>query len=151
MYLRDFDYQGTLDYSHILTLPKSIEAMGQLLPGGWPQLMRENHEKIMQAREIIAPVLEPLGCTVHTAPEHMTGTMTSVIVPDPAGGIEGCPTRYDDPLQDALYERHGVVTPVWRFNPTNARVVRLSAQVYNTPEQYEYFAKAVAEELRRQG
>jgi len=151
MYLRDFDYQGTLDYSHILTLPKSIEAMGQLLPGGWPQLMRENHEKIMQAREIIAPVLEPLGCTVHTAPEHMTGTMTSVVVPDPVGGIEGCPTRYDDPLQDALYERHGIVTPVWRFNPTNARVVRLSAQVYNTPEQYEYFAKALAEELRRQG
>lgn len=150
MFLRDFDYQGTLDYSHILTLPRSIEAMGQLLPGGWPQLMRENHEKIMMARAILAPMLEPAGCVVDTCPEQMVGTMSSIIVPHMAEHHQGRGTRYDDPLQDALYERHGIVTPVWLFNPTNARVVRISAQVYNTPEQYEYFGRALLEELRRE-
>jgi isopenicillin-N epimerase len=150
MFLRDFDYQGTLDYSNILTLPRSIEAMGSLLPGGWPQLMRENHEKIMLAREILTPMLEPEGCVVHTCPEPMVGTMSSIIVPDAAEHLQPRGTRYDDPLQDALYERHGIVTPVWRFNPTNARVVRISAQIYNTAEQYAYFGRALIEELRRE-
>jgi isopenicillin-N epimerase len=150
MFLRDFDYQGTLDYSHFLTLSESIKAMGKLLPGGWPQLMRENHEKIMAAREMLAPMLEPVGCIVRTSPEQMVGTMTSIIIPEAPQSAQSRTTLYDDPMQDALYERHGIVTPVWRFNPTNSRVVRVSAQIYNTPEQYRYFGAALQEEIARE-
>lgn len=149
MFLRDFDYQGTLDYSAILTLPVSIQSLGKLLPGGWPQLMRENHEKIMAAREVISAELDE-RFVVETCPESMVGCMTSIIVPDAPEHLADAPSKYDDALQDALYERHGIVTPVWRFGATNARVVRVSAQLYNTMEQYQAFGKALRVEIDRE-
>jgi isopenicillin-N epimerase len=163
LFLRDFDYQGTLDYTHVLTLPTSIAATGRLMfcqgptegrresqAEGWSALMRANHDKIMSARALIAPILEPLGCCVHTAPAHMTPCMTSIIIPDAPPHLENRPTKYDDALQDALYERHNIITPVWRLNATQSRVVRISAQVYNTPQQYRSFALSLAEELSRE-
>lgn len=155
LFLRDFDYQGTLDYTHVLTLPTSIAATSKLVHPqggreGWSALMRANHEKIIAARSVMAPILEPLGCCVQTAPAAMTPCMTSIIIPDAPDHLADRPTKYDDALQDALYERHGVVTPVWRLQATNSRVVRVSAQVYNTLDQYGAFAASLAEELRRE-
>lgn len=150
LFLRDFDYQGTLDYSHVLTLPTSMGAVGRLLAGGWPALMRSNHEKLMNARDVMRPLLAEAGCAVDTCPDKMAGAMTSIIIPEPAAEKADRPTLYDDALQDALYERHAIVTPVWRLTATNSRVVRVSAHVYNTTEQYAYFAACLAEELRRE-
>jgi len=111
----------------------------------------------MQARAILSRMLDGV-CTVETGPEDMTGAMTSIIVPEPHTAMTDRASLYDDALQDALYERHRIVAPVWRFNPGNApvhaaknkRIVRLSAQVYNTLEQYEYFGNALLEELGRE-
>jgi hypothetical protein len=60
------------------------------------------------------------------------------------------PTAYDDALQDALYERHRIVVPVWRWGPQNSRVVRISAFLYNRVEQYEMLALALRDELGRE-
>ncbi|MBX3383458.1 MAG: aminotransferase class V-fold PLP-dependent enzyme [Phycisphaeraceae bacterium] len=146
LYLRDFDYQGTDDYSGILTLPVSIKAVGGLMEGGWPALLRRNHETVLSARAMLARMLGD-RITAVTAPAEMVGTMTSVILPEPGPRAAAMPTRYDDPLQDALLERHGVVAPVWRFGEANLRVLRISAQHYNTPAQYERLGAALAEEL----
>ncbi|MBL9000727.1 MAG: aminotransferase class V-fold PLP-dependent enzyme [Phycisphaerae bacterium] len=151
LFLRDFDYQGTADYSGVLTVPVAAECMGRLLPGGWPALMRQNHELIMKGRGILASALADIpGCCVETAPERMIGCMITIIVPEPPEALANRPTNYDDALQDALFERHRIVTPVWRFGATNARVVRVSAQVYNTPSQFEHLGDALAEELARE-
>jgi isopenicillin-N epimerase len=151
LFLRDFDYQGTADYSGVLTVPVAAACMGRLLPGGWPALMRHNHELMLRGRSILANALAGVpGCVVETSPETMVGTMITMIVPEPPEALANRATCYDDALQDALFDRHRIVVPVWRFAATNARVVRVSAQVYNTPEQYKKLGLALAEELARE-
>jgi isopenicillin-N epimerase len=145
LFLRDFDYQGTDDYSATLTMPHSIAAMATMLPGGWPALLRHNHELIMAGRKRVCDIL---GLTP-PAPESMIGTMASLLIPEPAPELANRPTIYDDALQDELYNNHRIVAPIWRLND-NRRVVRLSAQVYNTLEQYEKLGHALAEELAKE-
>jgi isopenicillin-N epimerase len=146
LYLRDFDYLGTDDRSSILTLPAAIRTMGSMLPGGWPQLLRVNHEQVVAARRLLCRALE----VEPPAPESMIGCMATVPLPDPPPHMMNRPTAYDDALQDLLLERHGIVVPVWRWGPFNQRVIRVSAQLYNTPQQYEHLVSALCEELSRE-
>lgn len=143
LFLRDYDYQGTDDYSPIATLPAAIDAMGELLPGGWPQLMRENHELVLQARKILCDALglEP------SAPDTMVGSMVTLKIPEPPAHLKARPTCYDDALQDILFEKYRIVVPIWRLMCSDERIVRISAQLYNTPEQYQFLARALQTEL----
>jgi len=68
----------------------------------------------------------------------MIGTMASLLSRARARAGEP-PTIYDDALQDELYNNHRVIAPIWRLND-NRRVVRISAQVYNSLPQYEKLA-----------
>lgn len=144
LFLRDFDYMGTDDPTGLLTIPAAIDFVGSLLPGGWPALMKHNHELALEGRDIVAAAC---GLTP-PAPDDMLGCMATLIIPDAPQALSGRPTLYDDPLQDALLERHRVVVPVWRFDPTGHRLVRLSAMVYNTRADYERLAAALRAELQ---
>ncbi|HYE63080.1 MAG TPA: aminotransferase class V-fold PLP-dependent enzyme [Phycisphaerales bacterium] len=145
LFLRDFDYQGTDDYSCNLTVPHSIAAVGSMLPGGWPAVMRHNHELVMAGRKVVCDLL---GMTP-PAPESMIGSMATLLIPEPAAELLTRPTCYDDALQDELYNNHRIVVPIWRLND-NRRVVRISAHLYNTLDQYEKLGHALAEELARE-
>ncbi|MCK6477262.1 MAG: aminotransferase class V-fold PLP-dependent enzyme [Phycisphaerales bacterium] len=147
LFLRDFDYMGTDDYSAFLVVADAIDALGGMDPGGVGGLMVSNHRRVIHARDIVCAMT---GLTP-SCPDEMTGSMVSLVLPEAGPEASQRPTRYDDPLQDALVERHGVQAPIWRLweNP-GVRVARLSAQVYNRPGQYAYFARALAEELARE-
>ena len=150
LFLRDFDYVGTCDYSNVLVLPECLEFYATLLPGGWPELLASNHRLIMQGRDTIAQ----LAGLTPPCPETLIGCMATLIIPEPpappSAGIAPRRTLYDDPLQDALLDRHRVVAPVWRLGANGPRVIRFSAQVYNHPEQYAHAGRALAEELSRE-
>ncbi|MBS0191021.1 MAG: aminotransferase class V-fold PLP-dependent enzyme [Phycisphaerales bacterium] len=147
LFLRDFDYHGTLDYSGFLVVPEAIAYISRLLPGGWPELYRRNHEMVVKGREIVCRAIgaEP------PCPDSMLGSMASIILPEPAANMKGRPSLYDDPLQDALIHNHGVVTPIWRVGGNDRRIIRISAQAYNTLDQYETLAEALVKELRAEG
>ena len=57
------------------------------------------------------------------------------------------PSKYHDALQDALIGKHGIQVPIWGLAGKSERFVRISAQVYNTMEQYERLAGALLMEL----
>jgi isopenicillin-N epimerase len=148
LFLRDFDYMGTDDYTGILSVPAAIDFFGELLPGGWDAVYAANHELVMKGRRVMCAALgieEP-------AAEGLIGSMATIPLPDPPAGVRA--TLYDDALQDALVERHGCVTPIWSFQTMDrsgpTRVLRISAQVYNRVEDYERLAGAVVEELGRE-
>ncbi|MBX3393234.1 MAG: aminotransferase class V-fold PLP-dependent enzyme [Phycisphaeraceae bacterium] len=147
LFLRDFDYMGTDDYTPFLVVPDALDAGERLLAGGWPALMARNHALALEARAIVCAGVGLLP----SCPDEMTGSMVSLPIPDAHPAHAGRPTRYDDPLQDALLDRHGVQAPIWRLweNP-GVRLARLSAQAYNRRGQYAHFAKALAEELGRE-
>jgi isopenicillin-N epimerase len=143
LFLRDFDYVGTNDYTGILCVPHAIDALTKLLPGGLPELMRRNHELALTARDIVCRALQVDA----PAPDEMHGSMASIPLPEPSSEMLARTTEYDDPLQDRLIDAHRIVAPIWRLSADNRRIVRVSAQLYNAPEQYEALGKALVREL----
>lgn len=132
-----FDWPGTFDPSPWWCVPEALRWMGQLLPGGWPELRRRNHELAVQARRILCAHwhVAPPG------PEAMLGSMAAVPLPE---RFQGRRSRGKiDELQLALYDRFGIEVPVNCFGEPQRRWVRVSAQIYNSPADYEYLAAAL--------
>jgi isopenicillin-N epimerase len=78
-------------------------------------------------------------------PDDMIGTLAAIALPDdPAPGVEAA---YRTVLQTALVERHHVQVPIVVWPAPPRRFVRISAQVYNRPAEYDRLADALAIEL----
>lgn len=144
----EFDYMGTDDVTARLTIADAIDLVPKAANRDWPGIITHNRDLALAARDC---VLERLG-TTKPASDEMVGPLACVplpeVEPERLARLAARPTRYNDALQDALLERHSIQIPVWTSGRT--RCLRLSAQVYNTIEQYRYLAEAVAEELDRE-
>jgi isopenicillin-N epimerase len=143
-FLCDFDYVGTGDATANLVIPDAIEHLEAQHEGGIEGIMADNHRLVIEGARLIRERcgLEP------TAPDEMFGCMYGLLLPgDPRPGRA---SRYDDPLWDALAERHGIQAPVWTHDPSGARILRVSGQMYNSRRDYEALAGALAEELARE-
>ena len=138
-FLCDFDYMGTNDYTGNLAIPVAIEHMGAQLPGGWNALYQRNHDLVVAGAQIIC---DAMGIK-QRVPESMIGTMVGI--PLPGTVTEG--NIYDDALWDALYLTHNIQVPVWALPGVHPRVMRVSAQLYNTIEDFERLAGALKIEL----
>ncbi|MEM1071712.1 MAG: aminotransferase class V-fold PLP-dependent enzyme [Planctomycetota bacterium] len=157
MYNLEFDYTGTDDYTARLTIADAIDIMPTIAGAEWPGIIEHNRSLVMQARDVL---LEALGAQ-EPVDDRMIGPLAMVplpeVEPDRRERLKQRPTCYADALQDALVERHGIQVPVWLpcaqlgGRPFDGRrFIRLSAQLYNSPEQYRYLADALAEELARE-
>ena len=137
-----FDLGGTDDPTPFLCIPEVIRFLGTLLPGGWPELMRRNRARALEGRAILCDSLRiPVP-----APEEMIGSLASVPLPDSTGPLPD-PGSLHDPLQRRLYERDHIEVPVYTFPKHPRRLVRISAQLYNSREQFEHLARALAASL----
>lgn len=133
-----FDWAGTLDPTAWLCVPEAIRWMGGLRPGGWPELRRRNHELAAQARKLLCARWEvPPPC-----PETMIGSLATVPLPARFQRRRSCGKI--DAEQLALYDRFGIEVPFARFGAPERRWLRISAQIYNSPAEYEYLAAALA-------
>jgi isopenicillin-N epimerase len=145
-FVTEFEYAGTTDYTPWYSVPRAIHFMGGLL-SGWPEVCGRNRDLCLRARAAICRALE----VPEPAPPSMIGSMAVVILPphDPERHerLGRRPTRYHDALQDALLERWRIQVPIWGLPGRPERFVRISAQVYNSPEQYDYLAQALRAEL----
>jgi isopenicillin-N epimerase len=77
------------------------------------------------------------------APEAMIGSLAALPVPRGFG-----PAPRDggerDPLQTALFERFGLELLVFTWPALATRILRVSAQLYNSVADYERVAEALA-------
>ena len=137
----EFDWVGTDDPTAALCVPEAIRFMGSLLPGGWPALREQNHQLAIAGRKLVC---EALGIEA-PCPDSMIGCLASL--PLPAGSPAPPKSAlYADPLQDALLAR-GIEVPVIPWPAPPQRLIRISAQIYNRPEQYELLARSLGEVL----
>lgn len=138
----EFGWTGTLDPSAYVSVPESLRVMGALLPGGWPELMQRNRALVLAARQLLGGALDiPLPC-----PDDMIGALASLPMPDAAGRPPDSPL-YLDPLQDRLLAGHAIEVPFVPWPAWPKRLLRVSAQLYNSLPQYEQLARALAAEL----
>ncbi len=142
-FLTEYDYQGTSDPTPFASVADAVECMASLVPGGWPEIRHRNHDLCLAGRDILCKALslEP------PVPNNMLGSISTLTL-RAAANTPPAPTRYHDPLQDALVDRHHIQVPVWSL-PNGTRCLRISAQVYNSLDQYRYLADALKAELRR--
>ena len=137
----EFDWTGTSDPTAWLTVPVAIECIGSMLPGGWPAVMARNHALAVEARaRLCAAVGSPPPC-----PESMLGSLASVILPD-GTQTESVWGRLD-PLQVRLFEQWHIEVPVMSWPAPPRRLIRISAQLYNSGAQFEHLAEALRKEL----
>lgn len=137
-FLLEFDWTGTADPTPYLCVGESLRFMASLVEGGWPALRAKNRALALEARA----TLEAAMGVGSVCPESMIASMAAARIPDgPAAGPRS--PLYLDPLQDELLGRFGVEVPIVGFPSPPARLVRVSAQLYNTREEYTYLARAL--------
>jgi len=145
-FLTEFDYLGTQDYTALYSIPPAIEAMAGIV-SGWPEVMSRNHDLCLRARSMLC---EQWGVTA-PAPRSMIGSIATIILPghdaERRERLMRRATRHHDALQDNLIARWGIQVPVWGLAGKPERFLRISAQLYNSMDQYEYLARAVLAEL----
>lgn len=79
----------------------------------------------------------------------MLGSMATV--PLPAYDFDALPTPdggWNKPLQGLLFERSRIEVPVINWRGASHRSVRISAQAYNSIEDYDNLATAVIEAMK---
>jgi isopenicillin-N epimerase len=136
----EFDWTGTPDPTPYLTLPAAIDWMAAG-PGGWPSIMAANHDLVLAGRDRLATALaiDP------PAPDRMLGAMAALplaSVPDEAAARE---------LGRRLLDEHRIQVPVGPWPVRAARtdgieptiLLRISAQRYNEPLDYDRLAEAL--------
>ncbi len=136
-FLLEFDWTGTFDPAAWLAVPEALRFMASVLPGGWPEVMRRNHELALRGRDILARAL----AVGPPAPDAMLGSMASLPLPD--GSATEAPSLYGEPLQDRLLEEAHIEVPIVPWPHPPKRLIRISAQLYNDENDYARLASAL--------
>ena len=135
----EFDWTGTRDISALLTLPLVIDGMAHLHKDGWSGIMQHNHDLVAKARTMIC---EGLG--IHPpCPESMLGSIATI----PLSHSGTYDVHTIDPLHLMLRDEYGIQVPVMQWDSPKGRFLRISAQLYNTFEEYEYLLECLQKEL----
>jgi isopenicillin-N epimerase len=143
----EFDWVGTSDPTGFLTLPSAIDWMADEAfgDGGWPAVMAANHALAIKGRDILAGAL---GIEA-PAPSSMLGSMAALplsgVVDDAAAEALGDRLRTDDRIEVPI---GGWPVPAARREGVEPQVlIRISAQRYNEPSDYERLAEALTRRL----
>lgn len=139
-FLIEFGWTGTGDPTACLSVPEALRCVGALLPGGWTEIMARNRELALAARKILCDALK----INPPCPDECIGSLASVLLPDATDTERTAPPLYLDPLQDELRAKQAMEVPVIPWPASPKRLLRISAQLYNSLPQYEFLAGAVA-------
>lgn len=142
-----FDWVGTRDYSALCVAPFAIDWVRR--HGGFDRLRDRNNQLITSARQVISERLWPHG--IELPPRHAIAHMAAIPVPDSLAGYtldevssSGEVSSASDgalhPLQIALAHRRYEV-PI--IHTAHGLMIRISAQAYNTLDQYEQLAETL--------
>ena len=142
-FLLEFGWMGTGDPSACLSVMEALRFMESALPGGWPQVMQRNRALALGAREILCRVLR----IQEPCPAEFIGSMAAVPLPDAAPDALKGKIIAEYPLQDKLRTQYSIEIPIIPWPAPPKRVLRLSAQLYNSLPQYEHLTRALTLEL----
>ena len=135
-----FDWPGTDDFTAYLCVPKAIESVGAMLPGGWPAVRARNRGLLLAARELVSSAFGARS----TAPDDMLAQMACV----PLAMDEGRDrTWHGDtgPVHEWLWNTHNIDAVTVPWGGPDETYLRLSAHLYNSPSQYVGLVEALGE------
>jgi len=128
-YQAAFDWTGTRDPSALLSVPAALRFFAA---AGWPAIWAHNNALARQGAALIA---KSVGTAAPDPPDGMAAAMR----------LAGLPWQLTDAhakeLERRLLEQERVVVPV--TSHAGAHWLRVSAQLYNSPGDYERLADAL--------
>ena len=134
LFARRFQWQGTADFTPWLSVPDAL-AFGEAT-FGWDALTDANHRLVTWAHQLLCHcwAVDP----VSPLDGSMIGSIATVRLP---GRLR---ERFENAasLQAALYDHSRIEVPVMDWS--EQWFIRVSAQAYNTPEDYRALAEAVS-------
>jgi isopenicillin-N epimerase len=143
----EFDWPGTVDPTPYLAAADAVTLVADLAPdgGGWPAIQAANHGLAVAGRRRLA---EALGIE-QSVPEAMLGSMATLELPLPPSDESA------RGLTEALAEGDRIEVPVGAWPVLAARpsdgpqatLLRISAQLYNEPSDYDALADALVARL----
>ena len=138
----EFDWTGTQDISGWCSVPAVIRGMAELVEGGWLEIMEHNHDLAIRGRNLLC---ERLGLEP-PCPDEMIACISTIQLPGET--LSHVVMHEPDPLHRILSEKYNIQVPVWSWPSPAGRYLRISAQLYNSIEQYEQLADALVNELK---
>lgn len=137
-----FLFSGTQDYSPYICVKDALKFMPSLIKGDWGDVRKRNHDLVWQAANNIANTLGvKLPCN-----EEMVGSICNI--PMPPGKAPEKKFNTNTKLKDLLFQKYKIEVPVFIFPEEPHQWLRISAQLYNSMEQYEYLADCLKKNLR---
>ena len=138
----EHDWTGTRDPSAWLSVPKALREMESMVKGGWDDVRRRNRDLALEGRDVLC---EALGID-SPCPDTMIGSLASLQLPDGDTGSVNELFPFDK-LQERLFKDYRIEVPVIAWPSPPQRVIRISAQLYNSRWHYEVLAEALVEIL----
>jgi len=136
-FLIEFGWTGTDDPTPYFCIPEVIKYFNSIVNNGWDTIMKRNHSLAIAAREIICNALD-----IKTpAPAEIIGSMATIPMWDSVNYNPSPNPLYMDALQTFLWENYKIEVPIMPWENYPKRVLRISAQIYNSLPQYEKLAK----------
>jgi isopenicillin-N epimerase len=138
----EHDVMATQDPTPYLGMGAAITFMGSLLPGGWPALMDANHALALEARDVLRDALDVEPLVI----DDMVGSLVAVPLWRPGWAP---PHGTGAVIHERLFHEHRIEVPIYEVpTPSTAgdgsaesiTFVRISAQHYNSIEQYRRLA-----------
>ena len=137
----EFGWPGTQDPTPWLCIPLAIDFLGGLVEGGWPEIMERNRALALEGRKILC---DALG-TTEPVPDSLVSSIASVEMP--GEGDVGPMSMEGDPYHNYLLDEFGVQVPVFPWRHHGRRYIRISAQLYNSLEEYEFLAECLEQSM----
>jgi isopenicillin-N epimerase len=141
-----FYWPGTYDPAAALCVGDAIDYMASVFPGGWPAIMKRNHALCLEGRNILCRLLE----TDPPCPDFMLASMATIPLSQ-AKNLQPVNYKSTVPLQDRLLYDAAIEMPVWYWSEPPRRMIRISAQLYNSTEQYHYCGNVLKQQLMDEG
>ncbi len=137
-----FMWDGTHDYSAYICIKDALETMPTFINDGWENIKKQNHELVWQAAAKIANKLQ----VNLPAPKEMIGSICNIPMPNGEAPLQKFHSNVA--LKDKLFRLYNIEVPVFMFPNAPTQWLRISAQLYNSMEQYDYLLECLKEELK---
>ncbi|WP_404310674.1 aminotransferase class V-fold PLP-dependent enzyme [Neorhodopirellula lusitana] len=139
----NFNWPGTFDPAPILALPTALDFLAGLHPptrgDDLTTLMRSNHELVVAGRRVILDRLQ----IDEPAPESMLGSIATIPIP----AWKQRTGEEINAIGQLLRSEHRFELPIFQLNE-HLGCLRISAQAYNSLEQYERLASVLGDVRR---
>jgi isopenicillin-N epimerase len=127
------EYAGTLDYTPWLAAPVGLHLLGEL---GVDRVRQHNADLAIYGQRRVGQELGLQPADLPGAGHPLVSMRLVPLPPDSPGLAEGV-----DRLRERIYAELATRVPVTTWGTNH--YIRLSAQIYNTPSQYDSFAEGV--------